>query len=43
LHQEEGIHFLVKAPQGDVQEFNDVHKFVNMPESLNKGVILWFD
>ena len=38
LHHEEGIHSLVKAPQGNVQEIDAVHKFVNTPESLNKEV-----
>jgi hypothetical protein len=36
LHHEEGIHFLVKAPQGNVHEIDAVHQFVNMLESLNK-------
>jgi hypothetical protein len=38
LHQEEGSYSLVKAQQGNVQEIDAVHKFVNMPESLNKVV-----
>lgn len=32
------ITYVVKAQQGNVQEIDAVHKFVNMPETLNKGV-----
>ena len=36
LHHEEGSHSLVKALQGNVQEIDAVHKFVNMLEIMNK-------